>query len=258
MSNYPQSLLFTDGWPQAWLRELTGREEMQLVGTDVDGAIGLIDSLLVGGQPQGQSAKHLTAPDRDRVLAAIYRNTYGDRISGTLECIGCGAPFDLDFSLTEYVDHAHAPGSLMQVNRLPGGILELAEGVQLRIPTGEDELAVRNLAPEAAAAALMQRCLISGQEAAASMDLDAKLAEVAPVLETEMGATCPECGHESSVRFDVQGYLLQSLINDRERLTWEVHRLANAYGWRLKDILKLSRTQRKQFARLIEAEMAAG
>lgn len=258
MSHYPQSLLFTDGWPQAWLRELTGQEEMRLSGTDVVEAIGLIDSLLVSGQPQGQSARHLTAPDRDRVLAAVYQHTFGDRISGTLECVACASPFDLDFSLADFVDHAHAPASLTDVKRLPGGIVEFGEGVQVKIPTGEDELAVRNMSPEAAATELMQRCLVSGTRDELPMDLDAKLAEIAPVLETEMGATCPECGHASTVRFDIQAYLLQSLLNDRDRLTWEIHRLAGAYGWKLKEILRLTRSQRKQFARLIEAEMAAG
>lgn len=255
MPNYPQSLLFTDGWQQAWLRELTGREEQRIAGTHVTEAIDLIDRLLVKGHRSAHGAKELTAPDRDRVLAAVYQRTYGDRIAGTLECTQCGSPYDLDFSLGDYVRHAHAEAVDGAAKRLQGGTYRMGDDLEIRIPTGEDELAVMSMDGKAAAEALLKRCLVQGEIPHDTTALESALLEAAPVLQTEMAATCPECGHDASVLFDIQGYLLQSLLNDQERLTWEIHRLASAYGWSLKEILKLPRSMRRSYARLIEAEI---
>src|SRR5438132_9690949 len=88
------------GW--AWLGELTGRDEAGVHDLNTAAAVALLDGLvgrdgLDGVQPG--RAIELTASDRDRLLAAVYRRTYGDRITSTLTCAGCGVPFDLSFSL---------------------------------------------------------------------------------------------------------------------------------------------------------------
>ena len=262
MPNYVQSLLFTAGWPQAWLREISGFEEQSVAGTDVMEAISLVDRLLVSGHRKADgrdqlSARALASADRDRILAAIYRATYSDRIKGTLECSACGAPFDMDFSLGGFVDHAYSHDGELRAIQLPDGSYRIAEGLQMRLPTGEDEIATLGMDEAKAAEMMLQRCLVEGDLALAADVGQAALATVAPTLQTEIAADCPECGHGMAVYFDVQTYLLQSLLQDQESLTWEVHRLAKAYGWSLKEILRLPRSVRRNHARLIEAEFVS-
>ena len=258
MSNYPQSLLFTAGLPKAWLRELSGKEEHRIAGTDLAEAIKLIDSLLVNGHRDGFNAQALTAADRDRILAAIYLQTYGDPIKGTLTCTKCEALFDMDFSLANLRDHMHQPQSLPTISQLENGNYLFENGIEMRLPTGEDELALRGCAEDELATKLLERCLVGGKIDDAKPDDLEKLAEIAPMLQAELGSQCPECGHEMQVQFDIQIYLLQSLMQDQEGLNWEVHRLASAYGWRLKEILGLPRSMRKRYSKLIEFERYTG
>jgi hypothetical protein len=256
MPNYAQSLVFTPGLSQAWLRELTGREELAVAGTDLSEALGLIDRLQVAGHRAPVEAAQLAAPDRDRLLAAIYQHTYGDLIRGTIDCKGCEMRFDMDFSLQGFVAHTH--GAIGTQALASTGTLDLGDGLHLRIPTGADELAVLGLPMDKAAEELTQRLLLGndvGSEQAPAMErLDDALANGAPMLQADMAAQCPECGAVSHIHFDVQSYLLQSLLNDQERLGYEVHRLAKAYSWSLKEIMKLPRSRRRNLVYWIEAE----
>ncbi len=255
MPNYPQSLLFTAGWPQAWLRELTGIEEQSVAGTHVAEAIALIDRLLVPGHRADAAAHTLVSADRDRLLAAVYQATYGDRIKSTLECAACEAPYDMDFSLAGFVGHTYASTTIPTATRQADGSYVLDSGLHLRLPTGTDELAVMGQDEATAIAQLLTRCLLQGDLKAAEAEAQEVLAAVAPMLQTEMAASCPECGHGMSVLFDMQTYLLQSLLQDQERLSWEVHRLATAYSWSLQEILQLPRSMRKRYTALIESEL---
>jgi hypothetical protein len=255
MPNYPQSLLFTANWPQAWLRELTGIEEQSVAGTDVAAAIALIDRLLVPGHRADAAAHTLVSADRDRLLAAVYQTTYGDRIKSTVECAACEAPYDMDFSLAGLVDHTYASTAISTVAQQPDGSYLLGSGLHLRLPTGTDELAVMGQDEATATAQLLARCLVQGDLKAAESEAQEMLAAIAPMLQTEMAASCPECGHGMSVLFDMQTYLLQSLLQDQERLGWEVHRLATAYKWSLQEILQLPRSTRKRYTALIETEL---
>src|SRR5687767_1236730 len=96
--------LLNGGW--AAVEEVSGADEAAFRPNGAGGgtrqALALLDRLLreapgaVAGP--GQAAR-LTAPDRDRLLAAVYTRLYGDQIQGVHVCRACSCPFDLDFSL---------------------------------------------------------------------------------------------------------------------------------------------------------------
>src|SRR2546425_195739 len=67
-------------------------------------------------------------------------------------------------------------------------------------------------------------------------------------------ARCPECGRAQAVRFDIQSFLLGSLLADRAPLFGDVHRLARAYGWSRESILALARHERRAYAAFVDAE----
>jgi hypothetical protein len=78
------------------------------------------------------------------------------------------------------------------------------------------------------------------------------LNRIAPIIDLDMHACCPECGVDQTVHFDLQHFFLERLLQDRHWLLHEIHTLANAYRWRLDDILKLSRKDRKELTNLID------
>jgi hypothetical protein len=83
------------------------------------------------------------------------------------------------------------------------------------------------------------------------------LERIAPLLDVELDATCPECGHVHAVRFDVQRFFLGRLVAERAQRAAEIHRLARGYGWSLSEILSLPRARRRDYVELVERELGA-
>ena len=80
---------------------------------------------------------------------------------------------------------------------------------------------------------------------------------LAPVLDVDLDAHCPACNNDQAFHFDMEYYLLGALQQERNQVALEVHRLARAYGWRLKEILELPRSMRKTYVSLVESEIDA-
>src|SRR6516162_7280458 len=90
---------FGDGATRLRIRELTGLDEQCVRDVSTATAIALLDRVVEAGPGTSWRAAHLTAADRDRLLAAIYRATYGDWITSTPPCRNCASLFDLTFAL---------------------------------------------------------------------------------------------------------------------------------------------------------------
>lgn len=245
------------------LRELNGFDEQSVCNLDTATAIGLLDRLLV--RTPGSSAEHLkavelTPAERDRLLAALYERTFGSRIESTARCTLCGDLFDLTFEIGDLLaacGFAEPSSSFRsEVCREADGTFVLPSGLRFRLPTGEDEMAVVGLPPEQAELALLHSCIIESKK---GVDLDAvqqAMEDVAPVLNLDLDAHCPECGGKQLLHFDIQFYLLRALEQQNKQVAREIHRLAVAYGWSLNEILGLSRTQRRTFVEFVEADLA--
>lgn len=243
---------------RAHLRELCGHDESLVRGTSSAVAVTLLDRLLVAAPgtnvPPG-SAADLAICDRDRLLAAIYRSTFGDRIETRAACTRCGEQFDLQFSLAglqhslEHQPLAEGPDE--------SGHYRLPDGRQFRLPTWHDEQVLTGLDPIAVRQTLARRCLVSGEPDADPAALLAVIERHAPVLDLELGAHCPHCDHDDLVHFDLQSFLLATLVQEGQWLAREVHRIAVTYHWSRKEILDLPRSQRQLHVALIEADIAA-
>ncbi len=123
-----------------------------------------------------------------------------------------------------------------------------------RFPTGEDELLTALYSQNDAEDFLMTRCLVKGNLVKDKEAVQKKMAQIAPVLNIEMQASCPECSHASQVQFDIQSFLLMKLKGERTQLIREIHRIASHYHWTQGAILALPRKLRKQYVALIESE----
>lgn len=255
-------LKHSPGCRTAALREITGIEEQQVSGTTTIDAVQLLEHLLVDipGSLQRDNLVKLTACDRDRLLAAIYRRIYGNRVNSSAICAACGEVFDLHFNLADLIDSLFASFETQPIQTQPDGSCLLPEGIGFRLPTAEDELAVIGLSPEDVETLLLQRCMLTHDTRETEKDVDegfltkiqSAMAAAAPLVAAELDATCPECSHLQQVHFDLQYFLLQALCHDRNQLMCDLHILAAAYGWGLNEILGLARSQRKSLVAMVE------
>lgn len=221
----------------ASLREPSGDDELALQGVDTRAAVAFLDRLL----DQGPAAGELSASDRDGLLAALHRGLWGDRIVSSLECAACGAPYDLAFELSTLQRSLEAGREAAAV--VEPRLLLAGDGLRLRLPDAEAEDEAAQLGPEAGRARLAME--VAGADGADDPELDARLETLAPLLDVDLEAACAECGHPALARFDIQSFVLQRLLDEREGLLGEVHTLAGAYGWSLTEILGLPRSLRR-------------
>jgi hypothetical protein len=192
----------------------------------------------------------LPVAERDRRLMEVRQLTFGPDATALDNCPACHADLELALRLPELLRGApeiEIGQSFRAVIhgrsrnfRLPDS-LDIAEAVG----AGEAETSARLLA---------SRCLVV-EEGGATPDLSdgfvASLAEAMlachPHSECNLSATCPECGHIWQTLFDIGSFLWAELEDEAHRVTYEVHDLARAYGWREADILAMSRRRRRAY-----------
>jgi hypothetical protein len=225
------------------VRELTGEDERIVLSADTRGAVELLERVT-----EGADVRQLSAADRDRLLAAVYRKTYGDSISNSAYCAGCGNLFDFRFEISRLTSQVDASAVPLAV-RTNDGAFRTERGSEFRLPTAEQELA------SASTVDLMARCIVSRGGGESDEEIEAAMESVAPLIDLELDAACPECGQHQSIGFNIQRYLLEALVRNRRELFRDVHRLAFAYRWSMAEILNLRRSERKTLVELVEAEM---
>lgn len=246
------TLRFAPG--RVWWRELCAHDELSITEIGTAGAIALLDQLMTTGTDGATPprAADLTTADRDRLLAAVYAHLWGNRIDSTINCVACAEPFDVQFRLDEL--QAFSQPDPLAAQLLPDGLFRLANGGRFRLPTGADELAVSGLADDVAVGQLLHRCLPDGPATVDAQAVQEAMQAVAPLLDMDLGAQCPECGQVQSVRFSMQSFLLNRLKNEQPQVLADIHRLATTYRWSHGEITRLPRQERRQYARFIQAE----
>ncbi len=256
MYSTPISLRFAPSERRVLVRELTGRDERRVSGTGTQDALELIEAVLVPNPWESGSphAEDLVAADRDRILAELYGRTFCDRIESTLRCKDCGIQFEIDFSLRELTATVAQRPPNPDYASVEPNLFEAAGGWRFRLPTGREECAMAGCDRGTAETALFEMCVPKTESRPDISDLQTALDDVAPLLELELTACCPECERIHLVQFDIQTYLLRSLLNEQGRRILEIHRLAAAYGWSLDEILSLTRTERRKMVELVEDE----
>lgn len=249
------ALDFQPGIGLVGIRELCGHDEQMITEKGTEVAVELIDRLLVFPiKERPIRAMTMAAADRDKILTSIFMRTYGPNVQSAHRCSRCASLFDLDFSLKELAASLAGGVRNTSASYQADGTFLLPDGCRFRLPTAEDELAVIGMPPEDAAAALIIRCLLEGNSDTKGQAVQALLDEVAPIMDTDLTARCPECGAEQLVHFDIQFFLLMALYQEKSRLAWEVHRLACAYGWSLGEILGMPRSVRRTHVALVDSE----
>jgi hypothetical protein len=234
------------------LREPDGALELLIAeaprrsGSFHDGVSRVLGALVddVGGEPFGyETAQELCVADRQFLMhrATTVLGVAHHWISTW--CAGCSTPFDLEVDFEALPVGEAGPGFPFVTVDTEAGPLEL------RMPTGSDEVAIDALDDAAEAErALLRRCVVRGElPEAPSSDylarIEAALDEVSPWVVTELSGTCPACGATHPVALDPYVVMRRSA----GALYDEVHMLAWYYHWSEAEILALPRVRRQLY-----------
>lgn len=240
------------------VNELKGHDEKSVSDTTTANALIILGCAVSYHDAEDFRMDMLTPWERDQLLARLYQKTYGNNISSTVRCKSCSEKFDLEFNLGVLAAQCQPEAMPAWLSQFDHSTYELLKtGTRFRLPNGGDECAVAHLDMDHAKQALIEACLCDVEFAALDdMDLiniqDA-MKLLSPVIDLNLDAVCAECHEPQQVRFSIQEYLLSSLLQDKENLYLEIHLLASFYGWSLTEILDLTRTERKKFAAMIDA-----
>lgn len=238
-------LKFTPNSTQIELGPVTGNSEIVLHKNTTENLLRFLDVLIVPKNGEKIGAKDLVIADRDYIIAILYIDIFGEKIDSTINCKKCNEKFDLDFSLKQILAHYHPKTSL----KAQKGIYKINGSTEFRLPTGANELEIEGLSKTHAEKYLMEACVIKGVNN--PENVSKIMEEIAPVLNIDMQAICPECHSEQTVKFDLQTFFITKFLQERPILFTEIHAIASNYHWSKNEILSLPRSQRKQFVSLI-------
>jgi hypothetical protein len=215
-------------------------------------------TLLALNETAREDARAMPVGTRDAELLRARRLLFGDRIEAMTACEACGQELDVTLSVEELL--RGAPSSAVdEVFTGVNGRL-----VRFRIPSAGDLAALRAVDDvESGVALLFDRCLsaVDGEAVAVSLEdlspeitaaLEDELAAADPGAEMRLVSTCPTCGAQNDVLFDIPSFLWREMHRLANDVLWDVHALAKAYGWDEQTILRLSPARRRFYLDALE------
>lgn len=216
-------------------------------------------ALLAAANPNTswEQLAHLPVGRRDEQLLSLREASFGSRFTSYTECPHCEARLEFEIEASQL--RLPSPDKLEVGNE---GSLE-GEGytIRFRLPDSFDLAAVAQ-SPDVSMArqTLLQRCVISVEREGIPANqlptlLESQLAESIaqsdPQADLQLDLSCPACGHNWQLTFDIETFLWAEIKSLAKRLLREVHTLARAYGWREADILSMSAARRQAYLELV-------
>ena len=83
--------------------------------------------------------------------------------------------------------------------------------------------------------------------------LSRAMLEAYPQAEIILRLTCPTCGHEWDLLFDIAEFFWREISAQAQRLLREIDTLARAYGWTEREILSLPAQRRQTYLEMLAA-----
>ena len=206
----------------------------------------LLDGLRpFAGETGAEPAETLPIGRRDRALIDLRARLFGAGMHCATDCPDCGERIELSFDLG-----ALAPPPALASARVVSDGTE----IRLRPPTTRDILHVLAGPVEARTTMLVQRCALDPLPdplpPALVQEASAALAESDPDADIELATSCPACGADHALTFDIGTCLWDDLSRAARRLLREVHHLASAYGWTEAEVLAVPRRRRLEYMTL--------
>jgi hypothetical protein len=197
----------------------------------------------------------LSVGQRDGCLLSVYEETFGQELIGVADCAACQDLLEFSFRVADIRLAPEAPEATSY---------EFSHhGYQLcfRLPNSFDLAAIaggRDV--KSARRMLLQRCVLEAQhegQAVSDLPLDViaalatQMGHYDPQAEVTFDLSCPACGHQWQVLFDIVAFLWPKISERAKRLLRNVHTLARAYGWHEADILSMSAVRRQVYLDMV-------
>jgi hypothetical protein len=247
------------------LRPLSGRDEEYLAALPAETPSAVVVTQLLARAIQrigtiveidAALARKMLVGDREFLTLKLCELTNGDRVYASLQCASaaCARPMEVPLTLAGIPIDERPVERRTFVREVEGGRLEF------RLPTGDDQEALASRADDPAGAdELLRRCIVAVPPQMRFADA-ARLAEelieqIAPRIELEIEARCPECGAVASTDVDLMPFVLSELAGDPNGIRHDVHFLAWHYHWPESEILALTRRSRRRYIDLIGDEL---
>lgn len=195
---------------------------------------------------------------RDSYLLSVRERTFGPQLDSRAQCPACDEPLEFVLNIddvrvepldddTDGIHETSCDGYELRF-RLPNS-LDLAAAAGC-----DDVVIARNL--------LVQRCVLQVDRCGETIATEDLPESVITVLAEEMSErdaqadvqlnlNCPACGHHWTITFDIVSFFWAEISAQAKRLLYEVHTLAQAYGWREADILSMSATRRHFYLEMV-------
>jgi len=246
---------------RAELRLLTGYEE-EWVAQHTDTASALMTTKLLSEcvvrldeMPADETmVRKLLVGDRDFLILQLRQMTLGERFAAVLNCPGCGAAMDVEFSAQDIPVEAR-PQSASIYSWQSKDPSRSGRPIRFRLPNGGDQETVTELPTDQAVKNLLDRCLIDhGGKPLAADEREAVIDEMnrlTPQIDLHLELSCPECLLSFTTPFDCTAFFFSELRAQSRHLTREVHYLALHYHWSEADILNLRRDRRRAYLTLL-------
>lgn len=193
----------------------------------------------------------------NEVLLQDRQATFGDHLDGDVSCPHCGERLEVEVRPTDLLVGADREESPQDV------IAAIGVEVRFRPPAHADLLAA-SVAGNADAAihVLLARCVLSagrdGESVAVAelpaevvAALDDAMARCDPHADLRLAASCAGCANTFELAVDPCGLYWAELAERARQLVTDVHRLASAYGWSERDILRIDPVRRDAYLELI-------
>jgi hypothetical protein len=199
----------------------------------------------------------LSIGQRDGYLLTLQELTFGQQLTCLVKCPECQD--QLEFTLrtkeirvgdNEFHEGKPKPIEIQSVS--------LADyDLEFRLPNSLDLIDLTNSeAGTFARQRLLERCLLKINHAEEHVPFDQlppkvisavieRMAQVDSQSEVHLALVCPTCAHQWLATFDIVSFLWSEVSMLAQRLLYEVHILAKAYGWSEADILALSPLRRQ-------------
>ena len=196
--------------------------------------------------------------ERDARLFRLRERLFGTVIETVALCPQCSQRLEVCFTTREI----RAESQPQKPADTALQVMACGYQISYRLPTSADLLALAegNAADEWPA--LFHRCVLAAQcdglavdpaglpEPAVKAVID-DMAKVDPQAETRMALACPACSHQWSMLFDIFSCLWGEIEDWAQRLLFEVHTLASAYGWSERDIVAMSARRRRLYLEMV-------
>lgn len=224
--------------------------------------------------------RSLLVGDRDYLVLKLRQITNGNNVEATLVCPNpqCGEKIDIDFELNHIpVKHGKISSqvftmSLEQQKAFKDDERDKDWKIEFRLPNGGDQegLALLTVHDESKAVhKVLTQCI---QRIDGSKDIDESkigklsiaerrkiektMADLAPQVDMEFEAACPECEQVFSFPFNLSQFFLEEFKGNINQLYQEVHFLAFYYHWSELDILSMTRKKRQKYLQLLSDHIA--